>query len=120
MAEPEELDEDLFADLYVATPDHAKSLSDMCAFSYENDEGPSKAAQSSAAAAPQPVPVAPEPSSAAIPVANEQPAFNYNGAGAAPAGDGDVRMNGDEHHAGQEEQPSGNGHSSGIGIKEDG
>ncbi|KAL1646319.1 hypothetical protein SLS58_003276 [Diplodia intermedia] len=102
MAEPEELDEDLFADLY------------------ENDEAPSKPAHSSAPAA-QPVPSAPEPAQVPIPTIEHHQGFHQNG-GAGGAGDGDVNMNGGDHQAGHHDHSSGHGHEqpSGIGIKEDG
>ncbi|KAK0660276.1 putative RNA-binding protein [Lasiodiplodia hormozganensis] len=100
MAEPEELDEDLFADLY------------------ENDEAPSKPAQPAAPAA-QAVPSAPEPAPAAAPSVVEHQVSSHNG-GVAGAGDGDVNMNGGDNHAGHHEQSGGHEQPSGIGIKEDG
>ncbi|KAK7719187.1 hypothetical protein SLS57_005922 [Botryosphaeria dothidea] len=101
MAEPEELDEDLFADLY------------------ENDEGLSKPTQQSAAAA-HPAPSAPEPAAAPAPAPSGQFPVSHNDIGAASAGDGDLRMNGGDHTAGQHEHSGGNEQPSGIGIKEDG
>ncbi|KAF2147567.1 uncharacterized protein K452DRAFT_282572 [Aplosporella prunicola CBS 121167] len=111
MADHDELDEDLFADLY------------------ENDDSsnPKPAAQAAAPAAPaQPEPTAAtEPVSAPAPVARDeqhQPAAQNGGAHSAP-------HNGDVHMSGNVQNEAGHAHAAPetnddnygpIGIKEDG
>lgn len=124
MAEPEDLEEDLFADLY--SPFSCRiyvSMTNICSSSYDADESTNRttsAVEPSKPADPVAAEPAPAPAQSAVPSYDPSPSETYQTQAPAQPEYGNDYQNGSEGAGAHTTPTPADNESHGTGIKEDG